>query len=107
VVAVSSKKKAAMYAGRIVDEGTVDEVLDTPAHPYTRGLIDSVPARHAKGTRLSQIEGRMPPLTELPAGCAFGPRCPRKTAACDTRPEVSAFAGGRRVRCFHPLEGAT
>ena len=106
VVAGIADRIAVMYAGRIVEEGTVDEILDAPAHPYTRGLIDSVPARHAKGTRLRQIEGRMPPLTELPEGCAFGPRCPRKTPACEVRPGVTEFAEGRRIRCFHPLEGA-
>jgi oligopeptide/dipeptide ABC transporter ATP-binding protein len=104
VVAGIADRVAVMYAGRIVEEGPVDAVLDAPAHPYTRALIDSVPASHPKGTRLPTIPGRMPGLTELPPGCAFSPRCPHATPACTiAAPEVSQTADGRAVRCLHPL----
>ncbi len=106
VVAGIADRIAVMYAGRIVEEGPVDAILDVPAHPYTRGLIDSVPAAKSRGTRLPQIPGRMPALTELPEGCAFGPRCSRRGAACAARPEPRTIAPGRRVRCFHPLGAA-
>ncbi|WP_256327046.1 ABC transporter ATP-binding protein [Roseicitreum antarcticum] len=111
VVAGIADRLAVMYAGRIVEHGPVDTLLDHPAHPYTRGLIDSVPASHTPGTLLPQIPGRMPALTELPTGCAFAPRCTRATAACEIRPEMQIDtqaqndgpADGRALRCHHPL----
>ncbi len=106
VVAGIADRIAVMYAGRIVEQGPLDRVLDTPAHPYTRGLIDSVPATHPKGQRLPQIPGRMPALAELPASCAFAPRCPHRTAVCATRPEPAEVAPGQVARCFHPLVDA-
>ncbi len=105
VVAGIADRIAVMYAGRIVEEGPVDAVLDRPAHPYTRGLIDSVPATHPKGQRLPQIPGRMPALAELPAGCAFAPRCPRRTPICEQRPPSTPMGPDRAARCFHPLIG--
>ncbi|MGR3504100.1 ABC transporter ATP-binding protein [Pseudaestuariivita sp.] len=107
VVAGIADRLAVMYAGRIVEMGGVDAVLDTPAHPYTRGLIDSVPARGTRGQRLNQIPGRMPALTDLPPGCAFAPRCPRATAACEIMPEMVPVDQTRTVRCVHPLTGDT
>lgn len=106
VVAGIADRIAVMYAGRIVEQGPVDAILDSPAHPYSRGLIDSVPGTHAKGRRLRQIEGRMPALTALPDGCAFGPRCARRTASCQAMPQSRVIGPGREVRCFHPLEGS-
>jgi peptide/nickel transport system ATP-binding protein len=103
VVAGIADRLAVMYAGRLVEVGGVDDVLDTPAHPYTRGLIDSVPTRGQRGARLNQIAGRMPALTDLPPGCAFAPRCARATAACGVLPPMVAFGAGRSVRCIHPL----
>ncbi|MGP1395004.1 MAG: ABC transporter ATP-binding protein [Inquilinaceae bacterium] len=107
VVAGIADRLAVMYAGRIVEQGPLDRVLDAPAHPYTRGLMDSVPATHPKGRRLPQIPGRMPALTELPDGCAFGPRCSRRGPACDARPDPVEIAPSQHVRCFHPLTLAT
>jgi peptide/nickel transport system ATP-binding protein len=103
VVAGLADRIAVMYAGRIVEEGSVDDVLDRPAHPYTRGLIDSVPASHPKGVRLPQIPGRMPSLTELPSGCAFGPRCQRRSDRCEARPMPQSTGSDGHVRCFHPM----
>ena len=108
VVAGLADRVAVMYAGRIVEEGPVDAILDAPAHPYTRGLIDSVPVPGQRGGRLRQIPGRMPALTDLPPGCAFAPRCPRASAACGAVPPLAPAGDGRLVRCVHPLaEGET
>lgn len=107
VVAGIADRVAVMYAGRVVEEGPVDAVLDRPAHPYSRGLIDSVAASHPRGARLPVIPGRMPALTELPPGCAFAPRCSRRTGICDTQPPAPAPAGNAQtVRCHHPLTDA-
>ena len=92
-----------MYAGRIVEQGPVDELIQRPRHPYTRGLIDSLPNGTSRGARLYSIPGATPPLLSLPPGCAFAPRCPRRTGTCDTVPPVTA-SEARALRCFHPLE---
>ncbi|MGO1767834.1 MAG: ABC transporter ATP-binding protein, partial [Advenella sp.] len=91
-----------MYAGKIVEAGTVDQVLDNPQHPYTQGLIQSLPANNVRGQPLRQIAGMTPNLLSLPAGCAFASRCPRRTAVCDTMPALDELAAGHRVRCYHP-----
>jgi peptide/nickel transport system ATP-binding protein len=91
-----------MYAGRIVEQGSVDEVLDKPLHPYTHGLIGSVPSRNRRGTPLAQIPGMTPALIDLPPGCAFRARCPRAASACLESP-VLQERDGRLVRCFYPL----
>ncbi|MBS1301512.1 ABC transporter ATP-binding protein [Loktanella sp. SALINAS62] len=103
VVAGIADRLAVMYAGRVVEVGPVDDLLDAPAHPYTRGLIESVPARGQRGKRLNQIPGRMPSLADLPDGCSFAPRCEHATAACAALPDMEAFGPTRSVRCFHPL----
>jgi peptide/nickel transport system ATP-binding protein len=102
VVAGLADRICVMYAGRIVESGTVDEVLDAPLHPYTQGLIGSVPSRNRRGSPLAQIPGMMPSLTELPPGCAFRGRCARAAEACTQQPELREL-GSRLVRCFHPL----
>lgn len=102
VVAGIADRVLVMYAGRIVEEGPVDQLLDRPAHPYTRGLIDSVPTRAQRGQRLKQIPGRMPALIDLPEGCAFRPRCPRATETCEN-PQNMRSLGFRKSRCCHPL----
>lgn len=79
-----------MYAGRIVETGPAQDVIATPLHPYTRGLIDSVPSRHAPGQKLPQIAGSTPQLAHLPKGCAFAPRCPQASAACASLPPATA-----------------
>jgi peptide/nickel transport system ATP-binding protein len=102
VVAGLADRICVMYAGRIVESGAVDEVLDAPLHPYTQGLIGSVPSRNRRGSPLAQIPGMMPLLTELPPGCAFRGRCARAAEACTQQPELREL-GSRLVRCFHPL----
>ncbi|MGH8704941.1 MAG: ABC transporter ATP-binding protein [Burkholderiales bacterium] len=105
VVAGLADRICVMYAGRIVEQGSVDEVLDAPLHPYTQGLIGSVPSRNRRGQPLAQIPGMTPALLNLPPGCAFRTRCPRASAACTAEPQLEARANGRLVRCFHPLDG--
>ncbi len=102
VIAGLADDIAVMYAGRIVETGTVAEVLDKPLHPYTHGLIGSVPSRNARGKRLRQIPGMTPSLLNLLPGCAFRTRCPRASDACLTEPEITTPAPGRALRCFHP-----
>ena len=107
VIAGLADRVAVMYAGRIVEEGPVAAVLDAPRHPYTRGLLESVPANNvaADGTqarRLRQIPGMTPSLLKLAPGCAFRERCDRADAACAQMPDLRA-ADGRSVRCVHPL----
>lgn len=102
VVAGLADDVAVMYAGRIVEQGPVDAVLDQPLHPYTRGLIDSLPSRNRRGERLRQIPGMAPGLQAVETGCAFAPRCARATSACAAQPPTHLIAAGRSVRCFHP-----
>ena len=102
VIAGLADDIAVMYAGRIVETGRVEDVLDRPLHPYTHGLIGSVPSRNARGTRLRQIPGMTPSLLNLPPGCAFRSRCPRADAACEADPLDSFPIEGRTLRCFHP-----
>ncbi len=104
VVAGLADRVCVMYAGRIVEHGTTFEVLTYPRHPYTRGLLDSVPSRSVRGARLKQIPGMTPSVLDLPPGCAFRERCPRATPVCETTPEMRELEGvGHGVRCFHPL----
>jgi peptide/nickel transport system ATP-binding protein len=102
VIAGLAHKVAVMYAGRIIEEGKVTEVLDAPLHPYTEGLVGSVPSRNHRGEPLYQIPGMTPSLINLPEGCAFRMRCPKATEVCLQEPEMTDIAEGRRVRCFHP-----
>jgi peptide/nickel transport system ATP-binding protein len=104
VVAGLADRLAVMYAGRIVEQGPVDAVLDAPIHPYTHGLLGSVPSRGVRGEPLRQIPGATPSLAHLPEGCAFRPRCSFATAACGEKPAETAYAGGRSARCFNPLQ---
>ena len=103
VIAGLADEICVMYAGRIVEHGSVDQVLDTPLHPYTHGLIDSVPSRNRRGEPLRQIPGMTPSLLDLAPGCAFRERCTRADSACAEDPALSSPVAGRQVRCFHPL----
>jgi peptide/nickel transport system ATP-binding protein len=98
VVAGLADRVAVMYAGRIVEQGTAEEVLGSPLHPYTRGLLDSVPANNEGSARLRQIPGMTPSLAHLPEGCSFRERCGRADSVCFSVPELK-----NRVRCHHPL----
>ena len=102
VVAGLADDIAVMYAGRIVEKGAVSEVLDKPLHPYTHGLIGSVPSRNKRGEALRQIPGMTPSLLNLPPGCAFRARCPRASESCIAEPVMAEILPGRDVRCIHP-----
>jgi peptide/nickel transport system ATP-binding protein len=94
---------AVMYAGRIVEQGPVGAVFAQPLHPYTRGLIGSVPSRRQQpGAPLAQIPGMPPSPMALPPGCAFAPRCRRADEACVALPEMTDHGEGRTARCWHP-----
>ena len=104
VIAGLADRVSVMYAGRIVEQGTAEEVLGRPRHPYTRGLLDSVPSNNVRGARLKQIPGMTPSLLDLPPGCPFRERCPRAMPDCAQSPEMRMLAPTRQsVRCFHPL----
>ena len=103
VIAETCDRVAVMYAGRIVEIGPVREVIEHPAHPYTAGLMASVPSLHDAGGRLAQIEGALPRLDEMPSGCAFHPRCPKASQRCsDERPEL-ALVRRTRAACWWPI----
>ena len=106
VVSGLADRMAVMYAGRIVESGPTGQVIGQPSHPYTQGLIDSIPTRQTHGSLLRQIPGMTPSLLHLPQGCAFRPRCPRAAAACLQVPLLTQPAPGRTVRCWTPLEAA-
>jgi oligopeptide/dipeptide ABC transporter ATP-binding protein len=100
VIAEMAERVAVMYAGRIIESGTVRQVLDTPMHPYTRGLLACIPGSHA-GRTLHAISGTVPALGQLPRGCAFAPRCPERFTPCDDHPPAETpLEGARTVRCF-------
>jgi oligopeptide transport system ATP-binding protein len=90
VVADVADKIAVMYAGRIVETAPVHELYKRPAHPYTRGLLDSIPRLDQKGQELYAIKGLPPNLLKIPTGCAFNPRCPKADDICRT--EIPALA---------------
>jgi peptide/nickel transport system ATP-binding protein len=102
MMAETVEQLAVMYAGQIVESGPTSEVLRTPAHPYTRGLLAARPRLGlARGTRLVTIPGRVPAAGEMPPGCAFAPRCTLAVPACTTAPpEVHSVAAGHGARCI-------
>ncbi|GGC12242.1 ABC transporter ATP-binding protein [Oxalicibacterium flavum] len=107
VVAGLADELCVMYAGRVVESGSVQRVIETPRHPYTQGLIASSPSRNRRGAPLHQIAGSTPSLLNLPSGCAFRTRCAHATDICATTPPLSQDdAAGRTWRCFHPLHEA-
>jgi peptide/nickel transport system ATP-binding protein len=100
VIAETADRVAVMYAGRIVEQGPVRAIFRTPQHPYTRGLLASIPGGRP-GHRLRAIEGTVPLLGQLPAGCAFHPRCPDRFDACvDTPPGEYIVGDSQTARCY-------
>lgn len=101
VVAQVCDKVAIMYAGEIVEAGTLRDVYLSPKHPYTHGLFGSIPSLDEEATRLKPIQGLMPDPTDLPSGCKFHPRCPHATELCAKQePKVTEVAEGHKVRCL-------
>jgi peptide/nickel transport system ATP-binding protein len=100
VIAETAQRVAVMYAGRIVEIGPVRDVIHSPRHPYTVGLMGSIPKLGTQTARLVQIEGAMPRLNAIPPGCAFNPRCPRRFSRCVVeRPDLLP-AGTSRAACW-------
>lgn len=100
IVANNADRVAVMYAGRIVETGPVRDVLLDPQHPYTRGLLGSLPDR-AHGGALTPIGGAVPRLGAFPSGCAFHPRCPQRFEPCDVAiPHAATVGPGHSARCF-------
>ncbi|MFJ5369001.1 ABC transporter ATP-binding protein [Bosea sp. CER48] len=103
VVAELADRVAVMYAGRIVEIGPVDAVLDAPRHPYTLGLLNSSAANVAPGERLNQIDGVAPRIDARPSGCPFRPRCPRVQPVCAEQDATVTEEGARSFRCHNPV----
>jgi peptide/nickel transport system ATP-binding protein len=100
VIAETADRVAVMYAGRISEIGPVADVIHRPQHPYTKGLMGSIPSMTAQAERLTQIDGSMPRLTAIPTGCAFNPRCPQATDRCRReRPDLLP-AGDSQAACW-------
>ena len=105
VVAEMADKVAVMYAGRIVEAGTAAQIFDDPQHPYTLGLMQSMPSLAGEGGRLVTIPGSVPSAASMPSGCRFAARCPFAAAPCAARPSLSEVAPGPFVACLRaPLE---
>lgn len=94
-----------LYCGNVVERGRTRELIEAPAHPYTRGLIDSIPDLSNRHERLTQIPGTVPDIRNLPKGCNFRDRCPRAQALCaEVEPELTAQRGSLSAACHFPLE---
>jgi peptide/nickel transport system ATP-binding protein len=100
VIAETCDRVAVMYAGRIVEMGPVQQVIHHPAHPYSRGLMGSIPAMDEDRERLLQIDGAMPRLNAIPRGCAFNPRCPQVFDRCRSERPDLIDAGATRAACW-------
>jgi len=106
VIAETADRVAVMYAGRIAEIGPVRDVIHAPHHPYTKGLMGSIPTLEGTGTRLTQIPGAMPRLNAIPPGCAFNPRCPEVFDRCRRdRPDLMP-AGSSHAACWHVVAPA-
>jgi oligopeptide/dipeptide ABC transporter ATP-binding protein len=90
-----------MYAGRIIEHADVRALYKRPAHPYTKGLLDSIPRLDSKGTVLATIKGLPPNLMRLPSGCKYHPRCPYVQPICQTDEPASLSLGGGRTSACH------
>ena len=100
VVAEMCDRVAVMYAGKIVEIAPVMEIFNSPAHPYTQGLIDAVPRLDKKQDMLYSIKGSVPSFAALPKGCAFGPRCPYYSPQCEAAPPCVQMKPDWTVRCW-------
>ena len=91
-----------MYGGRVMERGTVAQVAETPRHPYTVGLLSSIPTPEMKGYKLNTIGGAVPNPLQMPPGCPFQPRCPTAMDICSTKPELEEAGDGRQIACWLP-----
>jgi oligopeptide/dipeptide ABC transporter ATP-binding protein len=101
IIAKMCDRLAVMYAGRVVEQGPVRKVFQSPIHPYTQALLGSIPRITDQGQRLTAIDGQPPDLAALPRGCAFAPRCPKAIDRCrESAPPAVGAGDGRTVRCW-------
>lgn len=107
VIAETADRVAVMYAGRLVELGSVRQVLSSPRHPYTSGLMRSTPLASKGKRRLHQIPGMMPRLGNLPTGCAFSPRCTFAQDKCHQEWELQIETCDGRAACWFPIEGSS
>jgi oligopeptide/dipeptide ABC transporter ATP-binding protein len=106
VVSAICDRVSVLYAGRVVENGTVDDILVRPQHPYTRKLVAAVPSLRRRHDPLSTIAGRVPSLASLPGGCTFAPRCEAAQAACEAAEPPLIELGGQQVRCLLEVRDA-
>ncbi|WP_107840168.1 ABC transporter ATP-binding protein [Metasolibacillus meyeri] len=105
VVSEMCDKVAVMYAGQVIEEGATGELFEQPLHPYTRGLIDSLPKLYEEQDELQTIEGSVPSPYKYPVGCRYADRCPFARELCrEAQPELIEMAEGRKVRCYQYSE---
>lgn len=96
-----------LYCGKVLESGTIDDIIYQSAHPYTNGLLGSIPRLHDDKKRLTQIPGMVPNMFELPVGCNFAPRCSYAKEKCESvEPEIREIFAGHQVSCHFPLKGA-
>jgi peptide/nickel transport system ATP-binding protein len=107
VIAETCDRVAVLYAGRVAEIGPVHQVINHPAHPYTAGLMASIPDMDGDRERLNQIDGAMPRLNAIPSGCAFNPRCPKAFDRCRQETPELVQAGANRAACWLHSESAT
>jgi peptide/nickel transport system ATP-binding protein len=100
LVAQTAQRVIVMYAGRKVEEATVEDLFAHPLHPYTRGLMASIPRLSAPISRLQEIPGVVPPLSDRPRGCAFAPRCAQADTRCREQPTYDEKGPGHWVACW-------
>jgi oligopeptide/dipeptide ABC transporter ATP-binding protein len=105
VVASICDRVAVMYAGSIVEVGTVSEVLRSPEHPYTAALLRAAPSQETIGERPIPIKGALPDMVHPPAGCRFAARCEHASVICEREPNYREVNPGRRIRCWQPWRG--
>jgi len=104
VVSQVTEKIAVMYAGKIIETGPTDQIVRNPRHPYTKGLIKSLPGSHQPGENLKQIPGMMPTLTDIPKGCAFHPRCKIRESICTQKiPPLQSAGENNHLAACHLL----
>ena len=105
VVSEMTDKIIVMYCGRVVEKGTRDDIINGGRHPYTLGLLGSIPNFSTRQKRLTQIPGMVPNVIHLPLGCAFAPRCDYAQERCRThRPNLAELEPGHAVACYYPVE---
>jgi peptide/nickel transport system ATP-binding protein len=100
VIAQCCTRMVTMYAGQVVETGEIDDVLEHPLHPYTSGLLRSMPSLAKSGSRLTSVGGQVPPPDEMPSGCHFQPRCTYATDECFHSQRLLRSPTGRDIRCI-------